>query len=44
MKENMKQVYLTPAVQVKLVAVENGFGLSNIGTEAIEGSSDLITF
>lgn len=25
MKENMKQVYLTPAVEVKVVAVENGF-------------------
>lgn len=25
MKENMKQVYLAPAVQVKVVAVENGF-------------------
>ena len=32
MKENtMKQVYLTPAVQVKIVAVENGFQLSNYG-------------
>ena len=37
MKENkMKQVYLTPAVQVKVVAVENGFQLSNYGmTEEI---------
>lgn len=25
MKENMKKVYLTPSVQVKSVAVENGF-------------------
>lgn len=25
MKENMKQVYLAPAVEVKVVAVENGF-------------------
>ena len=32
MKENtMKQVYLTPAVQVKIVAVENGFQLSTVG-------------
>lgn len=30
MKENIKkQVYLTPAVQVKVVAVENGFQLSS---------------
>jgi len=36
MKENtMKQVYLTPAVQVKVVAVENGFQLSIGQTEAI---------
>lgn len=25
MNKNVKQVYLTPAVQVKVVAVENGF-------------------
>ena len=38
MKENTKkQVYLTTAVQVKVVAVENGFQLSTVGmTEAIE--------
>ena len=37
MKENMKQVYLTPAVQVKVVAVENGFQLSTVGmTESIQ--------
>lgn len=38
MKENTKkQVYLTPAVQVKVVAVENGFQLSTVGmTEGIE--------
>ena len=38
MKENtMKQVYLTPAVQVKVVAVENGFQLSSIGmTEELQ--------
>ena len=38
MKEiNKKQAYLTPAVQVKFVAVENGFQLSTVGmTEAIE--------
>lgn len=37
MKENtMKQVYLTPAVQVKVVAVENGFQLSYGMTEGIE--------
>jgi hypothetical protein len=45
MKENMKkQVYLTPAVQVKVVAVENGFLLSTIGTETITNGGDLITF
>jgi len=36
----MKRVYLTPAVQVKSVAVENGFQGSIIGTETvIEGES-----
>ena len=36
MKENtMKQVYLTPAVQVKVVAVENGFLLSYGETERV---------
>ena len=36
MKENTKkQVYLTPAVQVKVVAVENGFQLSYGETERI---------
>jgi len=43
MKENtMKQVYLTPAVQVKIVAVENGFQLSNYGmTEYIEDAEHI---
>jgi hypothetical protein len=41
MKENMKKVYLTPSVQVKLVAVENGFGLSNFGTEVIENGGTI---
>lgn len=37
MKENTKkQVYLTPAVQVKVVAVENGFQLSYAMTEDID--------
>jgi hypothetical protein len=36
MKENkMKQVYLTPAVQVKVVAVENGFQVSYGMTEQV---------
>lgn len=36
MKENMKQVYLAPAVQVKSIAVENGFQNSSpIMTEGI---------
>ena len=41
MKENMKKVYLTPSVQVKLVAVENGFGLSSVGTEVIENGGTI---
>ncbi|MBR3487791.1 MAG: hypothetical protein IKH33_00585 [Bacteroidales bacterium] len=43
MKEiNKKQAYLTPAVQVKVVAVENGFQLSTVGmTEAIEDGAIL---
>lgn len=45
MKENMKkQVYLTPAVQVKVVAVENGFLLSTIGTENMVNGGELISF
>lgn len=36
MKENMKQVYLAPAVEVKVVAVENGFAISDpIMTETV---------
>jgi len=36
MKENMKQVYLAPAIQVKAIAVENGFFNSDpIMTETI---------
>lgn len=34
-KELKKQVYLTPAVEVKVVAVENGFQLSYGMTEGI---------
>lgn len=43
MKENTKkQVYLTPAVQVKFVAVENGFQLSSVSmTESIEDHNTL---
>ena len=42
MKENtMKQVYLTPAVQVKIVAVENGFQLSMGDAEAIIGNTHI---
>ena len=42
MKENTKkQVYLTPAVQVKVVAVENGFQLSLIQTEGVENGSTI---
>lgn len=44
MKENMKQVYLTPAVQVKMIAVENGFTGSFIGTEEIRNGGTLINF
>jgi hypothetical protein len=44
MKENMKRVYLTPAVQVKSVAVENGFSLSVISTETIGETTDLVNF
>ena len=46
MKENMKKVYLTPSVQVKLVAVENGFGVSNslISTEEVGRTQDFISF
>jgi hypothetical protein len=40
----MKRVYLTPAVQVKSVAVENGFSLSDISTETIQTGSALINF
>lgn len=36
MKEKIqKQVYLTPAIQVKIVAVENGFQLSCGETERL---------
>ncbi len=42
MKENtMKQVYLTPAVQVKVVAVENGFQLSFGQTEGINNNGHI---
>ena len=41
MKENMKQVYLTPAVQVKFVAVENGFQLSLVQTEGVENGTTI---
>jgi hypothetical protein len=44
MKENMKRVYLTPAVQVKSVAVENGFSLSVIGTEEIINGGTIVNF
>ncbi len=46
MKENMKKVYLTPSVQVKLVAVENGFGVSNsqISTELVGQTQGFISF
>jgi hypothetical protein len=44
MKENTKkQVYLTPAVQVKVVAVENGFQISYIGAEVVNDGST-VTF
>jgi hypothetical protein len=48
MKKQMKNkiVYLAPAIQVKLVAVENGFELSNADiaiVEAVENWDD-ITF
>ena len=42
MKENTKkQVYLTPAVQVKVVAVENGFQLSYGMTEQINDNGHI---
>ena len=42
MKENTKkQVYLTPAVQVKFVAVENGFQLSLVQTEGVENGTTI---
>ena len=41
MKENMKQVYLAPAVQVKFVAVENGFQLSLGETEQINDNGHI---
>jgi hypothetical protein len=52
MKENMKKVYLTPSIQVKSVAVENGFAGSvpvvndySISTEAImRDGGDVIVF
>lgn len=36
-----KQVYLTPAVQVKVVAVENGFQISMGDAEAIIGNTHI---
>ncbi len=44
MKKNLKQVYLTPEVQVKSVAVENGFGISNFATEAITNGGTIVSF
>ena len=42
MKEiNKKQAYLTPAVQVKVVAVENGFQLSFGMTEEINDNGHI---
>lgn len=42
MKENIKkQVYLTPAVQVKVVAVENGFQVSYSMTEGIDDNGHI---
>ena len=42
MKENTKkQVYLTPAVQVKVVAVENGFQGSYAMTENIDDNGSI---
>jgi hypothetical protein len=41
MKQVKKQVYLTPAVQVKAVAVENGFELSNISTEVMTNGTTI---
>jgi len=42
MKEiNKKQAYLTPAVQVKVVAVENGFQLSLGETELINDNGHI---
>lgn len=44
MKENVKQVYLAPAVEVKVVAVENGFFNSDpIMTEEIYDNG-VVTF
>ena len=40
-----KIVYLAPAIQVKLVAVENGFVISTISTEQIDDNGgDVIVF
>jgi hypothetical protein len=44
MKEKMKQVYLTPAVQVKMIAVENGFTGSFIGTVGFQDGTAVISF
>ena len=42
MKENTKkQVYLTPAVQVKFVAVENGFQVSYGMTEDLQDNGTI---
>ena len=42
MKENTKkQVYLTPAVQVKVMAVENGFQVSYAMTEDIDDNGTI---
>lgn len=43
MKELKKQVYLTPAVQVKFVAVEDGYAISQISAEII-GNGSTVNF
>lgn len=35
----MKKMYLAPAVQVKEVAVENGFEISAIQTEVVQNGT-----
>jgi hypothetical protein len=44
MKEMKKQVYLTPAVQVKNVAVEDGYAISQISAEAIGDGGTIVNF